>query len=252
MIHDESAPGGFPSAWSEKEITGIAYDSRKVEKDALFVAVAGEHVDGHDFIEDALAKGAAAVIGERNLRCIAPHGPLFLRVQDSRRALACVANNFYERPSEEITVIGVTGTNGKTTTTYLLKSILEAAGEKVGIIGTIRYLIGENGYPAFHTTPEAPEFQGLLRRMVSAGCSSVVTEVSSHALSQERADFTRFRCAVFTNLTRDHLDFHHTMEEYFEAKKRLFAELLLEAEGIIKTTSPPSAIQRRSSPSRQA
>ncbi len=230
MIHDGSAVRGLPGAvWSEREISGITYDSRKVGKDALFVAVAGEYVDGHDFIEDALAKGAVAVIGEKTPVHSSPQECFFLKVQDSREALACVSNNFYERPSEDATVIGVTGTNGKTTTTYLLKSILEAAGEKVGIIGTIRYLIGESEYPALHTTPEAPEFQALLRRMVSAGCSSVVTEVSSHALFQKRADFTRFRCAVFTNLTRDHLDFHHTMEQYFDAKKRLFTELLPES-----------------------
>jgi len=243
VIHDRSVAGGPPGAiWSDREISGIAYDSRKVEKDTLFVAVAGECADGHAFIEDALAKGAAVVIGERTGQRTAAHPPLakggrgrgdvlrpvFILVQDSRKALACVSNNFYERPSEDATVIGVTGTNGKTTTTYLLKSILEAAGEKVGIIGTIRYLIGKDEYPAFHTTPEAPEFQGLLRRMVSAGCSSVVAEVSSHALSLKRADFTRFACAVFTNLTRDHLDFHGTMEQYFDAKKRLFTGLLPE------------------------
>ncbi|MCL4476467.1 MAG: UDP-N-acetylmuramoyl-L-alanyl-D-glutamate--2,6-diaminopimelate ligase [Nitrospirae bacterium] len=233
------------------EISGIAYDSRKVTKNGVFVAVKGEHLDGHDFIDDAVKRGALAVVHEKEEHLTNPpfpplpkggrggvkggrggitgSSPIFLTVKDSRRTLACMANNFYKRPSEDISVIGVTGTNGKTTTSYLIKAILEAWKKKAGLIGTITYLIGDRQYPAFHTTPESLEFQGLLQEMVSAGCSHVVTEVSSHSLSQRRVDHTRFVVVVFTNLTRDHLDFHETMENYFAAKERLFTELLTEA-----------------------
>jgi UDP-N-acetylmuramoyl-L-alanyl-D-glutamate--2,6-diaminopimelate ligase len=206
------------------EISGIAYDSRKVKKNSVFVAVKGEHLDGHEFIRDAVRHGAAVIVGE----AAAQSDPscLFIRVHDSRKALACMANNFCHRPSEDVSVIGVTGTNGKTTTSYLIKAILEAWEKKTGLIGTISYLIGDKQYPAVHTTPEAPEFQGLLQEMASAGCSHVVTEVSSHALFQKRVDHTRFVVVVFTNLTRDHLDFHETMENYFAAKERLFTQLL--------------------------
>jgi UDP-N-acetylmuramoyl-L-alanyl-D-glutamate--2,6-diaminopimelate ligase len=209
------------------EISGIAYDSRKVTEGGVFVAVKGEHLDGHDFIGDAIGKGAVAVVTERTEQTA--NRPFFIRAQDSRRTLACMANNLYRCPSEDISVIGVTGTNGKTTTSYLIKSVFEAWKKKTGLIGTITYLIGDRQYPALHTTPESLEFQWLLRQMASAGCSHVVTEVSSHSLSQRRVDHTRFVVVVFTNLTRDHLDFHGTMENYFAAKERLFTELLAEA-----------------------
>lgn len=226
----EAAPG------LEIEITGIAYDSRKVSRGTLFVAVKGGHVDGRDFIDDAVQSGAAAVVLERavtgdgfRVTDTKQDAQVFIRVRDGREALACIANNFYSRPSENISVVGVTGTNGKTTTSYLVKSILEAWQKKTGLIGTIQYLIGGAAYPALHTTPEAVEFQGLLREMASEGCSHVVTEVSSHALAQKRVDHTRFTVAVFTNLTRDHLDYHGTMEDYFAAKERLFTLLLSKA-----------------------
>ncbi|HAM51811.1 MAG TPA: UDP-N-acetylmuramoyl-L-alanyl-D-glutamate--2,6-diaminopimelate ligase [Nitrospiraceae bacterium] len=209
----------------DTEISEIAYDSRKATKNTLFVAIKGESLDGHDFIRDAVKRGAIAVVTEYGHR-EGESAPVSIRVQDSRDALACLSRNFYQRPSESIPVIGVTGTNGKTTTTYLIKSILEAWGKNVGLIGTIRYLINDAEYPALHTTPESLEFQGLLRNMVESGCTYVVTEVSSHALSQKRVDYTRFKSAVFTNLTRDHLDFHGTMQRYYDAKKRLFTELL--------------------------
>lgn len=227
------------------EISSIAYDSRKVKRNGVFVAVKGEHLDGHDFIDDAVKRGASAVVREKaghltDMSFIpkafagGPEGitgssPVFLVVKDSRSTLACMANNFYGRPSGNIPVIGVTGTNGKTTTGYLVKSILEAWNKKAGLIGTITYLIGDRPYPALHTTPESLEFQALLQEMASAGCSHVVSEVSSHALSQRRVDHTRFVVVVFTNLTREHLDFHETMENYFAAKKRLFTELLARA-----------------------
>ncbi|RJQ41743.1 MAG: UDP-N-acetylmuramoyl-L-alanyl-D-glutamate--2,6-diaminopimelate ligase [Nitrospiraceae bacterium] len=216
-----------PPAADDVEVAGIAYDSRKVRQGYVFVAAKGERVDGHDFISEAVKKGAVAVVYEEEKTATDSPIPVFIKVADSRKALACLSNNFYERPSDKLTVIGITGTNGKTTATYLIKSVLEAWGENVGLIGTINYLVKDRHYDAPHTTPEALEFQAVLNEMVSAGCTHVVTEVSSHALAQKRVDYTGFSIAVFTNLTRDHLDFHITMEDYFRAKERLFKELLL-------------------------
>ncbi len=209
--------------WADMDISGIAYDSRNVKDGYLFVAIKGEKFDGHNFIKDAIKKGASVIVAER---AESEMEARYILVKDSRKALACIANNFYKRPSESLTLIGITGTNGKTTTTYILKSILELQGENVGLIGTIRYMIKDRIYPALHTTPESPEFQSLLRDMFTAGCTYVISEVSSHALAQYRVDRAVFDTAVFTNLTRDHLDFHKTMEDYFMAKKRLFMELL--------------------------
>ncbi|KAF0143846.1 MAG: UDP-N-acetylmuramoyl-L-alanyl-D-glutamate--2 6-diaminopimelate ligase [Nitrospirae bacterium] len=212
------------------DVIGVAYDSRKVKQGDVFVAMKGEKVDGHGFINDAVKRGAAAVVYEKvtgsELKTDS-NKLTAIKVNDSRKALAYISNNFYERPSDELAITGVTGTNGKTTTTYLLKSILEAWGKEVGLIGTINYIVKDRHYDAPHTTPEAPEFQAMLSEMLLAGCSHVVTEVSSHALAQRRVDYTNFDVAVFTNLTRDHLDFHATMEDYFRAKERLFKEILL-------------------------
>jgi UDP-N-acetylmuramoyl-L-alanyl-D-glutamate--2,6-diaminopimelate ligase len=216
----------------DTNIPGVAYDSRQVKEGYLFVAVKGEKFDGHNFIQDAIEKGARVVIHEHEIPESVMQNPYiysvlsFISVKDSRRALACISNNFYKRPSESLTLIGVTGTNGKTTTTYILKSVLESWGKNIGLIGTIQYMIRDRIYPAIHTTPESLEFQALLREMYSSGCTHVITEVSSHALAQYRADSAVFNTAVFTNLTRDHLDFHKTMENYFNAKERLFRELL--------------------------
>jgi UDP-N-acetylmuramoyl-L-alanyl-D-glutamate--2,6-diaminopimelate ligase len=218
-----------------RDISGVAYDSRMVKGGELFVAIRGEKLDGWNFIEDAIKKGAVAVMYEHKGQLPADQYALmekkypevsWIRVADIRDALAHVAHRFYGRPSGEMTVIGITGTNGKTTTSYIIKSILEKWGEGVGLIGTINYLIKDAVHEALHTTPEAPDFQGLLREMRAAGCGFVISEVSSHALALKRADYTRFKVAVFTNLTRDHLDFHHTMEEYFKEKERLFTGLL--------------------------
>ncbi len=211
------------------DISGLSYDSRKVDKGHLFFALPGEHVDGHSFIGKAVERGAVAVVYERQGFYLSDKaGPVVTRihVKDSRKAIAFASNNFFQRPSESLKVIGITGTNGKTTTTYLLKAILEEWGQKVGLIGTIQYMIKDAVCEAVHTTPEALEFQALLQEMVAADCGYVVTEVSSHALAQKRVDGTVFKGAVFTNLTRDHLDFHKTMEDYFAAKTRLFTELL--------------------------
>ncbi|MGC2062640.1 MAG: UDP-N-acetylmuramoyl-L-alanyl-D-glutamate--2,6-diaminopimelate ligase [Thermodesulfovibrionales bacterium] len=222
------------------DIRGISYDSRKTQTGDLFAAISGGHFNGHDFIPQAIENGAVAIIhqGRRSWvkgqegtgQAAVPGEPgagtTFVQVPDSREALAVAANNFYKRPSQALHVIGVTGTNGKTTTTYLIKSILEQWGKKVGLIGTIQYMIGQEASAASHTTPESPEFQRLLHEMRAAGCTYAVAEVSSHALAQRRVDATVFRTVVFTNLTRDHLDFHKTMEDYFLTKARLFNRLL--------------------------
>lgn len=218
------------------EVSGVSYDSRKVFPGDVFVAVRGIKSDGREFIGEALRKGASAVVLEGDCRGV---GATALWVRDSRAALARLSANFFGRPSERLVVAGVTGTNGKTTTTYLMKSCLEASGRKAGVIGTINYVIGDSIRPAPHTTPEALEFQGLLSEMLSSGISHAVVEVSSHALSLKRVDGTGFDAAVFTNLTREHLDFHVDMEGYFEAKKRLFAELLKDdGVAVINTDDP--------------
>ncbi len=226
------------SGVKDSDIAGVSYDSRRVSPGNLFIAVRGEKSDGNRFIADAVAKGAAAIVYDHSESAgVQTAGDMkmpegftgaFIRVRESRKALAQISNNFFGCPSASLDVVGVTGTNGKTTTTYIIKSILEARGEKVGLIGTIQYMVGDEVFDAVHTTPEALEFQGLLHRMLEAGCRYVVSEVSSHAIAQKRVDGTAFRTAVFTNLTREHLDFHETMEAYFFAKARLFCELLNE------------------------
>lgn len=224
-----------PDNLNKINISGITYDSRNVKEGWLFVAIRGEKFDGHNFITDAIQRGAIAIAYEEQLNkekisSVIPDNRLsnvvFIQVENSRKELACISNNFYKKPSEKLNLIGVTGTNGKTTITYILKSIFETWQRKVGIIGTIQYMIGKNILPAVHTTPESPEFQHLLKDMLAAGCTHVISEVSSHALAQYRVDGAKFKVAVFTNLTRDHLDFHKTMENYFQAKRRLFVELL--------------------------
>ncbi|MBZ0158057.1 MAG: hypothetical protein K8I29_17810 [Alphaproteobacteria bacterium] len=231
----------------EREITGIACDSRAVQPGNLFVAVRGGRFDGADFIEAAVEKCAVSVLYGKDpartekyetLRSRFP-GVAWIAVNDCRDALAYVSNILYRRPSEECLVIGITGTNGKTTTSYLIKDIVERGGGSAGLIGTISYLIKGKTYDAPHTTPEAPDFQKLLRAMVEEGCSHVISEVSSHALAQKRVEYTRFRVGVFTNLTRDHLDFHLTMEEYYRAKERLFTELVEGSGAAVINTDDP-------------
>lgn len=212
-------------------LTGVQYDSRQVETGNLFIAVRGGQSDGHAYITQALSRGAAAIVFEsgwsgRTTAFTEYPGVVWIEVDNSRVALAQCAVGFYDHPSADIGVIGITGTNGKTTTSYIMKSILEASRCTVGLIGTINYMIGEKIFDAPHTTPEAPDFQRLLRTMADGGCSYVISEISSHALVQQRVAGTAIKAAVFTNLTRDHLDFHRTMDEYFRAKSRLFLELL--------------------------
>lgn len=203
-------------------IAGLTDDSRAVEPGSLFVAVPGERVDGHDFVDRVLASGAAALVVGRAVQ--AGSTPT-IRVQDSRAALGVIGSRFYGDPSVALRMIGVTGTNGKTTTTYVVKTMLEAAKRQVGLIGTVAYLVGKESIPASHTTPGALELQKLFARMVEKRLDTVVMEVSSHALALDRTAGSEFDVAVFTNLTQDHLDFHLDMERYFQAKRKLFVDL---------------------------
>ena len=203
----------------DTDITEIYYDSRKVTPGSLFVAVSGFASDGNRFIPMALSKGAAVVVTAKQ-----PEGEVpYVLVESDRLALALLGCNFYGHPAKDMTIIGVTGTNGKTSVTLLLKQVLEAClGAKVGLIGTMENLIGNESVPTERTTPESFELQGLFARMRDAGCSHVVMEVSSHAVTLERIGGIRFDVAAFTNLTEDHLDFHKTMDDYCDAKAELF------------------------------
>lgn len=206
----------------DRMVTAIADDSRAVTPGSLFIAVKGEHADGHQFVPQAIKAGAVAVMAQESVETGSI--PLVL-VADSRKALGLIGGRFYGDPSSHLAMVGVTGTNGKTTTTYLCKALLEGLGKKVGLIGTVAYQIGSEMLPASHTTPGALELQGLLARMIQTGLTSVVMEVSSHALAMDRTAGCEFDAAVFTNLTQDHLDYHQTMEQYFQAKLRLFTGL---------------------------
>ncbi len=208
-----------------RPVRAVAYDSRKVGPGSLFVALKGQHADGAMFVPQAIARGAVAIVSESEP---APElKAAWIVVPDARRAIAALATAFHGHPSREMTVVGITGTNGKTTTAYLASALFEARGTRCGVVGTVVYRIGGQEREAARTTPEAPDVQQLLREMVTAGCGACVIEVSSHALALHRVDGTRFAVAVFTNLTRDHLDFHGDMGSYFLAKRRLF-ELLPE------------------------
>ncbi|MGH7828823.1 MAG: Mur ligase family protein, partial [Candidatus Binatia bacterium] len=218
----EKAQGDF-----NQPVTGLAYDSRAVEKGHIFFAVPGGRVDGHGFAVQALERGAAAVVLQREISL--PPGATWIRVSDVRRAMGEWASLFFAHPSHCMVLVGVTGTNGKTTVTYLLESIFAAAGMVPGVVGTVSYRHQGRTYPAPHTTPESVELQGLLREMADAGVQGVAMEVSSHALAMERVRGIEFDGALFTNLTRDHLDFHGDMEHYFISKSRLFTDYLGES-----------------------
>jgi UDP-N-acetylmuramoyl-L-alanyl-D-glutamate--2,6-diaminopimelate ligase len=204
----------------EGEVAGIAYDSRRITPGMLFVAIPGQNTDGHEFIGPALDRGASAIVCERN--GIASQKATRIKVKDVREALARLASGYYQNPSSKLKVIGVTGTNGKTTVSFMIKAMLEQAGIKTGLMGTVHYEIGERVIPAQRTTPEALEVQQMMAQMLRAGCQACVMEVSSHALEQKRVLGVEFDVAIFTNLTHDHLDYHKTMENYFVAKAKLF------------------------------
>src|SRR5688572_7356038 len=206
----------------DRDIAGIVYDSRRVTPGMVFVAIPGVHADGHDFINTAIDRGAAAIICERN-GFSSPRATK-IKVPDVREALARAAASFYQHPSTKLQVIGVTGTNGKTTVAFMVKALLETAGVKTGLLGTVRYEIGDRVIPAQRTTPEALEVQQMMAQMVQTGCKACVMEVSSHALEQKRVAGIDFDVAIFTNLTQDHLDYHGTMENYFASKQKLFTK----------------------------
>src|SRR3989442_203563 len=207
----------------DREVAGIAYDSRRVTPGMVFVAISGQKTDGHDFINAAIDRGATAVICEKN--GFVSQRVTKIKVADAREALAWSAAAYFQHPSKKLKIIGVTGTNGKTTVAFMVKRILEAAGINCGLIGTVRYEIGERIIPAQRTTPEALEIQQMLAQMLRADCQACVMEVSSHALEQKRVCRVEFDVGIFTNLTQDHLDYPGTMENYFASKKKLFAAL---------------------------
>ena len=218
------------------EIAGVAYDSRAVRPGFLFCALPGEKTDGGLYAEEAVRRGAVAVLHQNGLR--PPRGVADVVAPDARAAMAELAAEFYGHPSADLPVVGVTGTNGKTTTTYMIREILRAAGRDCGLIGTIQYEYGGRLISAARTTPEAPDLQRMFAEALAAGCRAVAMEVSSQGLAAGRLRGTRFAAAVFTNLSVDHLDFHKTMEAYFDAKKRLFDELPPEAPAIVNGDDP--------------
>jgi UDP-N-acetylmuramoyl-L-alanyl-D-glutamate--2,6-diaminopimelate ligase len=220
----------------EVDCTGIAYDSRRVAPGMVFVAVPGMKADGLQFVSQAITSGAAAIVAEQPAPTPAPVP--WVVVSSARLALAVLATEFFDNPSHAMRVVGITGTNGKTTTGYLMAAVFEAAGLRCGLMGTVTYRIGARSMDATRTTPEAPELQSFMRRMVTEGCGACVMEVSSHALSLRRVDGIQFAARVFTNLTRDHLDFHSNMEDYFAAKRRLFEMAPADAPSIINADDP--------------
>ncbi|MEM9481944.1 MAG: UDP-N-acetylmuramoyl-L-alanyl-D-glutamate--2,6-diaminopimelate ligase [Verrucomicrobiota bacterium] len=212
-------PNAKISGSTETEISSLCCDSRQAGTGALFAALRGVEVDGHSFIDSAVESGAATILAEEAARGNTP----WVEVEDARAALSAIADIFHDRPSLKLKVAGVTGTNGKTTVAFLLQHILKTAFLRSGLVGTVHYEIGERIEKATHTTPESIDLQRLLAGMVDEGCRSVVMEVSSHALLQKRVNDVEFDVAIFTNLSRDHLDYHGSIEAYFEAKKTLFA-----------------------------
>jgi UDP-N-acetylmuramoyl-L-alanyl-D-glutamate--2,6-diaminopimelate ligase len=201
------------------EVTGLAYDSRRAGPGTLFFCVPGEKTDGHDFAPQVIAAGAAALVVERELDVGVPQ----VLVADARAAMAPLAARFWGDPTAELRVVGVTGTNGKTTTAFLIREILEAARIRCGLLGTVKQVIGGVEEEVERTTPEAIDLQATFRRMLDAGDRACAMEVSSHAMALHRADSVHFEAVLFTNLTQDHLDFHADMEDYFQAKRMLFA-----------------------------
>lgn len=214
---------GYSPGGADVDVTGVSCDSRSVRSGHVFIAVPGTHGDGWSYVEDALQRGAVAVVSEHEGSV--GKGIFRARVPDARAAYALLSAEFHGRPSARLQVAGVTGTNGKTTTAFMVREIFEFVGQRCGLIGTVEYRIGERVIPAGRTTPDAGSLQGMLAQMVPAGCRAVSMEVSSHALDQNRVLGVDFDVGIFTNLTRDHLDYHSTFEAYFAAKRRLFTGL---------------------------
>ncbi len=219
-----SVPGAQLLRKADGEVRGITYHSGRVGPGDLFVAVPGFRADGHDFLGEALERGARALMVQEPSRLPTPlpEGIGVIKVDDCRSAMALAADVFYGHPTGALRLVGVTGTNGKTTTAFLVESICRASGMRTGLLGTVAYRLGEREFPVERTTPEAPDLQEMLKRMVDAGVEVAVMEVSSHALDLHRVDGCEFEAGVFTNLTQDHLDWHGSMERYYLAKRRLF------------------------------
>ncbi len=239
---------GLHTKWKERpsdvEIRGIAYDSRLVRKDFVFVAIRGYAVDGHDYIRDAIDRGAALIVAEYpekmndSARFGAEGKPAILYVTDSREALALISAAFYGHPSKSLSLIGITGTNGKTTTSFITKSIIEANGSRAGLLGTICYLTGNKSSVAGRTTPESLDLQRYLSEMVYNKMDYAILEVSSHALALKRVEGCSFKIAAFTGFSQDHLDFHGTMDEYLRAKSRLFSGLGSRGTAVMNVDDP--------------
>jgi len=224
--------------WRHVEIQSLSTDSRTTEPGALFIATRGLQADGHDFIAKAVARGARAVVAERPV--IVEAVPVVV-TESTRKAVSRLSTVFFGSPSASMTVVGVTGTNGKTTTTHLISSILREAGLPCGLIGTIRYQVGDFEVPATHTTPDPVVLQGLLARMRDRGIQAAVMEVSSHSLDQGRVDDVTFKVGVFTNLTGDHLDYHKSLHAYREAKGRLFRLLPAQGAAVVNIDDPSAS-----------
>ena len=235
----EACGGRVVRGPDDRMVDGLSYDSRTTRRNDLFFAVQGFTSHGSAYVADALTRGAAAVISDRELDL--PHEVPLVLVENGRRAKALAASCFFGRPSTRLRCIGVTGTNGKTTTTYMLKSILEQHGFSTGMIGTIRHLVGRRQVTAANTTPDAVDIQRYLAEMVDENQDAAVLEVSSHALVQARTMGVRFRVGIFTNLSQDHLDFHETMENYAAAKAMLFSSLEPDATGVINNDDHEAA-----------
>lgn len=218
----------------EKPVTSIVFDSRKVEPGCLFVAVKGTQVDGHDFINTAIEKGAYAIVCEL-IPKVQANDVVVIQVENSATALGEIASAFYDNPSSKLKLVGVTGTNGKTTTVTLLYNLIQKLGYKAGLLSTVRNYIGDKTIEATHTTPDAVQMNKLMRQMVEAGCDYCFMEVSSHAIDQKRIAGLDFTGALFTNITHDHLDYHKTFAEYIKAKKKFFDDLKPESFALINT-----------------
>ncbi|UCF78311.1 MAG: UDP-N-acetylmuramoyl-L-alanyl-D-glutamate--2,6-diaminopimelate ligase, partial [Candidatus Eiseniibacteriota bacterium] len=218
------------------DVTHVAYDSRRIGPGGVFVCISGLHSDGHQFARDAVSSGAVALVVEKETSV---EGAVSVLVPDTRKALALLSCRFHGYPSRKLKVVGITGTNGKTTVSYMVRSICREAGLKAGVIGTIGYDLGDVSLKGPHTTPEAPEFQELMAKMVDLGMTHAAVEVSSHALALSRSYGTEFDVVVFTNLSRDHLDFHGTFEEYKRSKLKLFTR---EERGVFDKDRPTSVV----------
>ncbi|MDD5428655.1 MAG: UDP-N-acetylmuramoyl-L-alanyl-D-glutamate--2,6-diaminopimelate ligase [Candidatus Omnitrophica bacterium] len=236
--HKSSIPSADP------EVKRITCDSRSVRAGDMFIAFRGYAADGYEFIGQAVKNGAGVILSEKDFD--APAGLIKIKVNDTRTALPMIAGNFYGRPSEKLKMIGVTGTNGKTTVTYIIESILKEAGEEPGVIGTISYRINGKATPAKNTTPGPIDLAAMFADMVKASARYAVMEVSSHALDQGRVNGIAFDTAIFTNITPEHLDYHKTLEEYFIAKKKIFAKLKKNGVAVINIDDPMAASLKKS------